>query len=319
MIVDQHHAGRPGGPVAARRSSPPSVGGGACAAGPAAARAIVSVTLVPSPGVDCTVASPPCLLIRPRMDSATPLRSPAPRPGRSPCRGPDRDRDLIRLDLGEHRDHAAPDHLAAFTVASLAAASSALRCSSSGQSPTVTTSTGTPCLRLDVPLDLPDPLGERGHLGVTGGAPLEQPGAQLALLRAGELHDRLRVVGAALDERERLQHRVVHPGGDVGPLLRPRPRLPLEQQVAGDPQPPGAEQHHDAGRHEQEAAERREQVSAAVQAEQPAEPAASSTAAPASRSLVARREAAAPRPEALKRLRPGAASPPARPPARSAR
>ena len=113
--------------------------------------------------------------------------------------------------------------------------------------------------RLDVPLDLADPLGERGDVGVAGCAPLEQPGAQLALLGPGELDDRLRVLGAALDERERLQHRVVHPGGDVGPFLGPRARLPLDHQVAGDPQPPGAEQQHDPGRHEQEAAERREQ------------------------------------------------------------
>src|ERR1700722_18382125 len=119
------------------------------AAGPAGARprAIVSVTFVPSPSVDCTVALPPCLSIRPRMDSATPLRSagtefmsnPLPRSltATSTLSGSTSAKSEITL---------APDHLAAFTVASLAAARSALRCSSSGQSPTVTTSTGTPCL-----------------------------------------------------------------------------------------------------------------------------------------------------------------------------
>src|SRR3984957_15372175 len=119
------------------------------AAGPAGARprAIVSVTFVPSPSVDCTVALPPCLSIRPRMDSATPLRSagteymstPLPRSltATSTLSGSTSAKTEITL---------APDHLAALTVASLAAASSALRCSACGRWPTVTTSTGPPCL-----------------------------------------------------------------------------------------------------------------------------------------------------------------------------
>ena len=47
-----------------------------------------------------------------------------------------------------------------------------------------------------------------------------QPGAQLALLPAGERGDLARVVGALLHQRERLQHRVVQVGGDLGALLR---------------------------------------------------------------------------------------------------
>ncbi len=110
-------------------------------------RGIVSVTFVPSPGADCTVASPPCRLIRPRMDSATPLRSPGTAAGSKPLpRSRTATLTLSGSTSANTEITAAPDHLAAFTVASLAAASSALRCSSSGQSPTVTTSTGTPCL-----------------------------------------------------------------------------------------------------------------------------------------------------------------------------
>ncbi len=48
---------------------------------------------------------------------------------------------------------------------------------------------------LDVPLNLPDALADRGRVPVAESAPLEQPGAELAFLRAGKLDDLLRVVG----------------------------------------------------------------------------------------------------------------------------
>ena len=109
---------------------------------------------------------------------------------------------------------------------------------------------GHPVPRLDVPLYLPDALDERGRVPVSERAPLEQPGAQLAFLRPGELDDLLWVVGVPLDKRERLQHRVVHAGGDVGPFLRPGSGLAFQHQVAGDPQPPRPEKDHDPGGHQ---------------------------------------------------------------------
>src|SRR6266568_2073390 len=114
--------------------------------------------------------------------------------------------------------------------------------------------------------------GELGVLLVRFPA-LEQPGAQLAFLQPGQLDDLLRVVRAPLDQRERLQHRVVHPGRDVGPLLRAHPGLALQHQVAGDPQPPRAEEQHDGRDHQHHPAERAQQRHAHVRREQPAHPA----------------------------------------------
>ena len=61
---------------------------------------------MPSPGALVTAAVPPRRVIRPRIDSARPLRSLGPHPGRSPCRGPAPQRHLAGLDLGEQRDDA---------------------------------------------------------------------------------------------------------------------------------------------------------------------------------------------------------------------
>src|ERR1700761_895461 len=148
VVVDQDHARH----VAHRRlvSSATSAAAGLGSATVSldrADRGIVNVTFVPSPGADCTVASPPCLLILPWMDSATPLRSPGTAAGSKPLpRSRTATLTLSGSTSANTEITAAPDHLAAFTVASLAAASRAFSAGSSGQSPTVTTSTGTPCL-----------------------------------------------------------------------------------------------------------------------------------------------------------------------------
>ena len=72
-----------------------------------------------------------------------------------------------------------------------------------------------------VVLDLGDHAGrqpgQRATLAADRG--VVQPGAQLALLAAGEPGDRRWLVGVPLDQRQRLQHRVVQVGGDRGPLL----------------------------------------------------------------------------------------------------
>src|SRR5580693_1154705 len=70
---------------------------------------------------------------------------------------------------------------------------------------------------LDVTLDHGHRLGYRRHL--TGERPrgpaFEEPGAQLALLGPGQARHLSVVAGGALDERQRLEHRVVHRGRHV--------------------------------------------------------------------------------------------------------
>ena len=55
--------------------------------------------------------------------------------------------------------------------------------------------------------------------------------------RRASVGDRARVVGALLDERQRLQHRVVQVGGDLGALLRADALGALGRQAADEPQP----------------------------------------------------------------------------------
>jgi len=85
----------------------------------------------------------------------------------------------------------------------------------------------------DLPLDHRHPLGDR-RCRLTDGpgwAALEQPGAELALLGPGQLHHVAGIVGRPLDEGQGLQHRVVHVGGHLGPLLGQGPGLALRHQV----------------------------------------------------------------------------------------
>src|SRR5262249_14500647 len=109
-------------------------------------RGIFSDTLVPSPTAVCTATVPPCLLIRPWIDSAIPLRSAGTADGSKPF---PRSRTTTSTSSAVASAYSettlAPDPLAAFTTPSRAASRSACRSSSSGQSATVTTSTGTPC------------------------------------------------------------------------------------------------------------------------------------------------------------------------------
>ena len=101
--------------------------------------------MVPSPGALVTVAVPPRRVIRPCTDWASPLRSSGTDSGSKPF---PRSRTTMDTSAGSTSANSeitpAPDHLAALTVASRAAASRALRFSSRSQSPTVTASTGTP-------------------------------------------------------------------------------------------------------------------------------------------------------------------------------
>ena len=67
---------------------------------------------------------------------------------------------------------------------------------------------------------------------------VEEPVAQLALLVPGEPHDLGGFVGGLLDQKERLEDRVVEVGGDVGPLLCAHPLAALARQVAHRAEPP---------------------------------------------------------------------------------
>ena len=58
------------------------------------------------------------------------------------------------------------------------------------------------------------------------------------------------------------------PRGHVGPFLGPRPGLPFDHEIPGDPQPPGAQQHHDRRSHQDHAAQRAKQLGAVVSDQQ---------------------------------------------------
>ena len=99
-----------------------------------------------------------------------------------------------------------------------------------------------------------------------------EPAAQLALLAACERGDALRLVGVALDERERLEHRVVDARGDVGALLAadPRARSASRSSASRQSQRPGDEEEPagDGARRE----ERRGRIPAAGQQDDGADP-----------------------------------------------
>src|SRR5579864_6950444 len=111
-----------------------------------AGRRIDSATSVPCPGTLTTSTVPPRRSMRPCTDSDSPFRSDGTAVGSKPR---PRSRTNNETALGSTSAYneitGASDHFAALRVASRAAASMAWRSSSSAQSPTVTTSTVTPC------------------------------------------------------------------------------------------------------------------------------------------------------------------------------
>ena len=127
----------------------------------------------------------------------------------------------------------------------------ACRPSSSGRSPTTTTSTGTPCACSTSAAA--SSSAARSVPSVSAGV-LEQPAAQVALLGPGQRHDRARVVGLALDQRQRLQHRVVQVRGHVGLLLLQDPLAALVVELAQQPphQWPGDQAEPEGDDHEQQ-------------------------------------------------------------------
>ena len=128
----------------------------------------------------------------------------------------------------------APECLAALTIASRAARTRACTGSEVSQSPTITTSTGTPRSS-----STSAAAAVSAALRVSVWQLLAvQPGPQLALLAAGQLLDGLGIVGLPLDQGQGLQHRVMQVRGHVGPgvgadLLR----AGLVQRGTGSVQP----------------------------------------------------------------------------------
>ena len=136
-----------------------------------------------------------------------------------------------------------PDHLAAFTVASRAASSSARKRFVQLAIPHHHHLHGDAVIGLHLSLQQADPLGQHGGVLPDGarGPALEEPGAQLALLGPGEAHDLLGIVGRTLNERQRLERRVVDVGRHLRPLLGQRTRLAFGDEVPHEAEPPGAE------------------------------------------------------------------------------
>ena len=202
----------------------------------AAPAAGVSSTSVPSPGVEAIVAVPPARAIRPSIDSASPRRSagtaarskPAPRSRTKTLTrvvvGLGVDRDLVgarELRRVRHR-LARGEHDGAHVVVERAVAAAR--------------ELDAHAVQL---LDLGGRVRERADERVARrGAVAVEPAAQLALLPPRERGDAARLVGVALDQRERLQHRVVHARGDLGALLDADARRALGVALARElPEP----------------------------------------------------------------------------------
>src|SRR5262245_39365764 len=66
-------------------------------------------------------------------------------------------------------------------------------------------------------------LGRGGEVVAIVRLPAVEPCAQLPVGAAGERAYGPRVVGSLVDKRERLEHRIMQVGGDLGPLLGARP------------------------------------------------------------------------------------------------
>ena len=225
MVVDEHH------PVdRSRRSSarPPGVASRRFALG------MASRTSVPSPGRGRDLG-PAAVALHP-ADDRLPYAQPVVRDrrrGRTPARGrgrtptPARRRPRRRPTPGR----AADAYLAALTIASRAACSSAPSRSSTGQSPTTTTSTAPPCTSSTSAAAALERRAERSGRRAPSGRYSQLP--QRAFLGAGQPGHLARVVRVALDQGERLQHRVVHVRGELGALLRPDPLAPLLATARG--------------------------------------------------------------------------------------
>ena len=138
------------------------------------------------------------------------------------------------VDLDEHRDTVGtPECLAALTIASRAAATSASTCGSSGWSPTATTSTSTSWRASTSAASARIAAASVVASPVPASVLVVEPGPQLPLLAAGQRQGLAGAVGVALDERQGLEHRVVQVGGHLRALLRPDALAALRRAARG--------------------------------------------------------------------------------------
>ena len=214
-------------------------------------RSSVSSTSVPRPGAARIAARPPCRSMRPTIDSRTPRRSagtasgskPGPRSRTKTCKalavglGVERDRSGVPGELGGVHERLARggDQRARAVVERRVADGDDVDADAVGV------------------LDLLGGGGQRRREAVVRarGVPVLEPGAQLALLAPGQRRDRARVLGLALDQRQRLQHRVVEVRGDLGALLRADARGALGGQAADEAPPERSEDERDGGDHDE--------------------------------------------------------------------
>ena len=162
-------------------------------------------------------------------------------PGRSRARGRARRpgaRAVGRLRVDVDRASRAPN-LAALIIASRAAATTASPAASSARSPTTTTSTGTPCALLDLG-------GGRLQRAPPAPPPRRGRGGPASHARSSRSWRRARAatscgsLARALDQRQRLEHRVVQVGRHLGALLRADALGALVRQGAHQPRIQGA-------------------------------------------------------------------------------
>ena len=198
--------------------------------------AMCSSTSVPSPGLDTIVARPPARSSLPSIDSTRPRRSagtaarsnPAPRSRTKTETSSSRDLgvDVDLLDACElgrvrHRLAGCEDDGAERPVDGTVARARDLDANA--------------VKLLDVAGGRRERRHERG-VRVADRLVAVEPAAELALLPARQRGDAARLVRVALDQRQRLQHRVVHARGDVGALVAADPGGALG--VAVDREPP---------------------------------------------------------------------------------
>ena len=210
---------------------------------------------MPSPGAERTTTVPPARSTRPRIDSASPWRSFPTASGSNPTPR-SRTNNSTRSGSASRKTSIVSTLRVASRVHDRLAAGGDQRRATRrrrGASPDETTSTRTWWSSSTAASSrrssaATDSLGD-------GAAGLEQPRPQLAFLASRHRPDLARVIGAALNQRERLQHAVVQMRGEVGALLVADAFASFEGEVGREPSEPRPGQEGDA-RDQHECAER---------------------------------------------------------------
>ena len=206
-----------------------------------------SRTSVPCPGAVRTTARPPWRSMRPTTDCARPYRSVGHRRRvEAAAAVAHEDLDPLPADLGVDLHRLDPGVLGG--VHQRLAGRGDQRLPPAGRSgsrrPT-TTSTAMPwSSSTSAAASSRARARVRSASSPAPAGAYSQPRSSRSCVRARRLTSRRS--SRLADQGQRLQHRVVHVGGELGPLLRPDALAPLVAQVAGHPEPPRARQHREA-------------------------------------------------------------------------